>query len=195
MQADVPSPGFPQDLLLENREVRWYAVYTCPRHEKKVAQQLGQRCVEAYLPLYRAVRRWNQRRAEVQLPLFPGYVFTRIQLRERLRVLEVPGVVRLVGSGARPAPMADEEMAAVRNCLDLRTAQPYPYLGAGKRVRISTGPLAGLEGVIQRRKGRARIVVSIDCIMRSIAIELEACDVELLTSRRWGPLQALHFPV
>src|SRR5437870_2014519 len=114
MNGAVLAPALPW----EAGEPRWYAVYTCARHEKRVAAQLEQKTVESYLPLYNTVHRWKDRRAQVQLPLFPGYVFVRIALRERLKVLEVSGVVRLVGMQGRPAPLPEDEIVALRNGLD-----------------------------------------------------------------------------
>jgi transcription antitermination factor NusG len=153
---------------------RWYAAYTCPRHEKSVAEQLTGRGVEFYLPLYETVSRWKDRRVWLSLPLFPGYVFVRIPLRERLLVLGVPSVVRLVGFNGRPAPLPEEEIESLRNGLSALRAEPYPFLKAGRRVRIVQGPLEGLEGVLLRRKGRYRLVLSLDLIQRSICVDVDA---------------------
>src|SRR6267378_6263483 len=116
----------------------WYAAYTRPRHEKVVAEQLGLRQVETYVPLYLSARRWAERRALVQLPLFPGYVFVRISARERIRVLEHPSVLRLVTFGGRPAPLADGEIERLRAALQLGKAEPFPFLIPGKRVRVKS---------------------------------------------------------
>lgn len=156
----------------------WYAAYTLPRHEKAVAEQLSIRQVETYLPLYLSARRWAGRRALVQLPLFPGYVFVRIRADERVRVLDHPGVLRLVTFNGRPAPLPDGEIDRLRVALELGNAEPFPFLVAGRRVRVRTGPLAGLEGTILRRKGRMRLVVSVETILRSIIFDLDATDLE-----------------
>jgi transcription antitermination factor NusG len=158
---------------------RWYAAYTFPRHEKAVAEQLRLKSVDSYLPLFERSSRWKDRVARVQLPLFPGYVFVRIPLSERVRVLEISGVLRLVGFNGHPAALEEGEIESLRKYLSFRKAEPHPYLAVGKRVRISAGPLQGLEGVIVRRKGKLRIIVSIDSIQRSVALELEASDVRL----------------
>lgn len=157
----------------------WYAVYTFPRHEKSVAEQLKLKSVESYLPLYEKLSRWKDRTCLLQLPLFPGYVFVHIPLSQRVAVLNLSGVVRIVGFNGRPAPLPDNEVESLRRYLSRRKAEPCRYLSAGKRVRINAGPLQGLEGVILRRKGKMRVVVSIDSIQRSIALELEAADVRL----------------
>jgi transcription antitermination factor NusG len=161
------------------RVSQWYAVYTCVRHEKRVAEQLASRHVDFYLPLYTTVHYWNQRKAQVELPLFPGYLFVRISLADRLRVLTIPSVVHLVSSGGIPAPLSDDEIEILRKSLAAYKAEPYPYLQAGQRVRVNTGPLQGLEGVIVRNKGKWRMVVSVDCIAKSIALEVDATDLEL----------------
>src|SRR5690348_12421846 len=127
----------------------WYAAYTCANHEKRVAEQLGIRKVEHFLPLYSSVRRWKDRRVTLDMPLFPGYVFVRMPLRERLRVQQVPGVARLVGFDGMPAVLPDEEIGALRASLsDGVWAEPYPFLTIGRRVRLKSGPLAGIEGVL-----------------------------------------------
>jgi transcription antitermination factor NusG len=164
-------------------EPRWYAAYTYARHEKRVAEHLQRIGVESYLALYTATRQWNQRRAQVELPLFPGYVFVRIPLAERMRVLSAPGVAYLVGTRGEPAPLADDEVEPLRDCLSQKLrAEPVAYLSAGSRVRVVAGPLSGLEGVIVRRDGETRFVVSIELIMRAIAINVEGLDLELVES-------------
>src|SRR5712692_2752675 len=159
-------------------QASWYAAYTCPRHEKSVAEQLTGRGVEFYLPLYETVSRWKDRRVRLSLPLFPGYVFVRIPLCERLRVLGVPSVVRLVGFNGRPAPLPEEEIESLRNGLSTLRAEPHPFLKAGRRVRIVQGPLQGLEGVLLRRKGRYRLVISLDLIQRSICVDVDADSLQ-----------------
>jgi len=164
---------------LECSVARWYAAYTSANHEKCVARQLEGRAVESFLPLYRSVRRWSDRRVEVDLPLFPGYVFVRLALRDRLSVLQIPSVVRLVGFNGHPAVLPDKEMDALRSSVvaQLRT-EPHPYLTAGRRVRIKNGPLEGAEGILVRKKGALRVVLSIEVISRSAAVEVDAADVE-----------------
>ncbi|MHB8638884.1 MAG: transcription termination/antitermination protein NusG [Candidatus Acidiferrales bacterium] len=165
-------------------EPRWYAAYTCANHEKRVAVQFQGKSVEYFLPLYEAIHRWKDRRMRLELPLFPGYIFVYLPLRDRLRVLEVPGVVRLVGFGDYAAPLPAEDIDMLRNGLRGQTkAQPHPYLTAGRRVRIMSGPLTGLEGILERQKNNFRLVVSIDLIMRSIVVDVNAADVRPLNAR------------
>src|SRR5262249_6906055 len=126
-----------------------------------------------------SVRRWKDRSVRLQLPLFPGYVFVRIALRDRLRVLQVPGVARFVGFNGSPCVVQESEIATLRSvALPGLHAEPYPYLTAGRRVRIKAGPLAGIEGILVRRKNGTRFVISVQLIMRSVAIELDALELQ-----------------
>ncbi len=160
-------------------DARWYAACTWPRHEKRVAEQLAGRAVECFLPQYESVRRWKDRRVRLQLPLFPGYIFVRMTLGERLRVLEVPSVVRLVGFNGKPAPLPEDEMERLKNGLSASLrAEPHPFLTAGRRVRIVRGPLEGLEGILLRRRSAFRIVLSLELIQRSICIEVDSTAVQ-----------------
>ncbi|MGB6482863.1 MAG: UpxY family transcription antiterminator [Candidatus Acidiferrales bacterium] len=156
----------------------WYAAYTSANHEKRVAEQLAQRRVENFLPLYEAVHRWKDRRVRLQLPLFPGYVFVRLPLSEKLKILQLPGVARLVGFGDRPISLPEEEIESLRRGLrgDVKM-EPHPYLSEGRRVRIMRGPLTGMEGVLLRKKGNLRLVLSIDLLMRSIVVDVDAADI------------------
>jgi transcription antitermination factor NusG len=158
---------------------RWYAVYTNPRHEKRVEQQMRQRGIDCFLPVYRSVRRWKDRRKELDLPLFPGYIFVHLHLKRQLQVLQLPGVVEFVSFGARPAALLESEIAALRDGLHYACAQPHPYLRVGRRVRVHSGPVAGLEGILIRRKDKLRVVVSIHLIQRSIAVEVDQDSIEL----------------
>ncbi len=161
-------------------EEHWYAAYTCANHEKRVAAELRARDVEHFLPLYSSVRRWKDRRVTLDLPLFPGYVFVRLALRERLLVVQIPSVVLLVGFNGLPTTLPDEEMEILKSSLSQRLlAEPHPFLTVGRRVRLRSGPLAGLEGILLRRKGRYRVVLSVEIIQRSIVADVDTADVEL----------------
>ena len=169
----------------------WYALYTCPRHERCVAQQLEHRAIECYLPLYRSLRRWKDRRKELELALFPGYVFVRMEWRERLRILQVPGAVRLVSFNGKPQALPEGEIESLREKLGRGgRMEPHPYLRVGRRVRVCAGPMQGLEGVIVRRKQGCRVVFSLDAIMRSVAVEVDESEVEPIESCE---LRALSF--
>lgn len=168
-------------MLPDYFELRWYAAWTRSRHEKTVAEQLERKSVETFLPLYETVRQWKNGRHRVALPLFPGYAFVRIALRDRLEVLKVPGVVRLVGFNGTPTPLGDEEIESLRRALaEGVRAEPHPFLTIGRRVRITAGPLQGAEGILIRKKGAFRVVLSIDLIRRSVAAEVDSSRLEPL---------------
>lgn len=176
-----PDPGKWLRSVSEYCQLKWYAAYTSANHEKRVAEQLGARSVEHFVPSYTSLRRWKDRRVTLQLPLFPGYVFVRIELQNRMQVLQIPGVARLVGFGGVPAPLPADEIEALR--AGLRSgiqAVPHPYLLVGRRARIKRGPLVGLEGILTRWKGSWRVVLSLEMIQRSVAIEIDASNLEPL---------------
>ena len=157
----------------------WYAVQTCANHEKRVVEQLSQRAIEVYLPLYESIRRWKDRRVSLQLALFPGYVFVHLALRDRLRVLQTPSVVRIVGFSGRPAALPDQEIEALRQGLESKMRiEPHRYLKVGQRVRVKSGPLEGLHGTLVRKRNGTRFVISFDLIMRSVAAEIDAAELE-----------------
>jgi transcription antitermination factor NusG len=159
---------------------RWYVLCTFARHEKAVAERLRRQDVETYLPLYSVIRHWGQRRVNVELPLFPGYVFAKTSITRKTRILDDPGVIRFVGLAGKATPLADDDIEKLRASLSACKAKPHPYLSAGKRIRINAGPLCGLEGTIVRRKGAVRLVVQIDLIQRAILLELDAIDAKLI---------------
>jgi len=161
--------------------VQWYAVSVRPRHEKLVTLHLQHQGLKHFLPVYRSVRRWKDRRKELDMALFPGYIFVNLDLRDRLRVLRAPGVVQFVTFQGQPASIPDPEIRALESSLStgLRV-QPHPYLHQGARVRVKSGPLVGAEGIMIRRKERFRLVLSIDLIMRSVMFEVDEADVEPL---------------
>lgn len=157
---------------------RWYAVYTRSRHEKRVKRQVEGKSLECFLPTYESIHHWNDRNAVVSLPLFPGYLFVRIRLADRMQVVAVPGVVDLVGVHGRPSPIPDEEIVPLRDCFTRQIGmEPHPYLVAGRCVRIKKGPLAEMEGILVRRKGQFRLVLSVNLISRSVAVEVDVNDV------------------
>jgi transcription antitermination factor NusG len=160
-------------------EASWFAVYTSARHEKSVCRHCEQRQLESFLPLYQARHRWkNGCTVELDLPLFPNYVFVRMALRQRVSVLQVPGVLALVGPGGRPQALPPELIESLRSGLGRRRAEPHPYLVVGHRVRIKAGPLAGLEGVLFRKKDSLRVVITLSQILQSASVEVDAAEVE-----------------
>ncbi len=163
----------------------WYVLTVKPRHEKAAADHLAARGLEAYLPLYRSLRRWSDRKKIVNACLFPGYVFCRFHRRDRLTVLNLPSVISIVSFGDAPAPVPDAEIDAVRTVLaSQRPAGPWPFLASGQRVRIRSGAMVGLEGLLVGQKDVWRVVVSVTLLQRSVAVEIDRDMVEPVRSPR-----------
>jgi transcription antitermination factor NusG len=169
----------PEALSPVGQSQRWFAAYTAPRHEKAVVRQLIARKVESFLPLYTSIRRWkNGCQVAVEQPLFPGYVFVHVQRPDSIRVLQVPGVVSLVGKGREPAELSSREIESLREALPQRFYEPHPLLAAGDKVRIIAGPLTGMTGVLVRQKKSLRVVLTLDLIMQSVAVEIGIDEIE-----------------
>ena len=165
----------------------WFAAYTNSHHEKSVASRLAERHIESFLPLYAARHTWKNRcERNLDLPLFPNYVFVHIHPRERVRILEVPGVLSLVGFGRTLAALPDFEIETLRSGLGRHRIEPHPYLVIGERVRIKAGSMIGLEGVLLRKKSSFRVVLALDAIFRCVAVEVDAEDLEPVTQNSGG---------
>jgi len=173
--------------IVSTAEQQWYAVYTASHHEKAVATHLDHRSVDHFLPLYRSIRHWQHRaKLTLELPLFPNYIFVHIERRDRMRVLEVPGVLSIVGSGNKPAPLPKVEIESLRADLQFRKIEPHPYLVIGEHVRIKTGAMAGMTGVLVRKKSNLRVVISLNQIMQSVAVEVDGEDLEMVADNRFS---------
>jgi len=159
----------------------WYGLQTRPRHEKIVAQRLEERGVTSFLPLVNEVHRWSDRKKTVQTPLFSCYVFAKFAPSrvDRLRILRVDGVFGLVGSQGEGTPIPEEQIQAVRSLVETELPwSSHPFLKIGQRVRIRSGVLDGLEGILVSRNGDRSLVISIDAIQRSLAVRVEGYEVE-----------------
>ncbi len=156
----------------------WYAVRVRSKFERTVSIVLDHKGVEQFLPTYRSRRVWTDRVKTLDLPLFPGYIFCRIPLEERNRVVTIDGVVGFVGAGRQPIPVSDSEIEAIRTIIQSQVkAQPWPFLKIGQTVRISHGSLSGIEGILIRVKNSWRLVVSVTLLERSVAVEIDAAYV------------------
>lgn len=167
--------------LPENPDLHkpWYALYTRHQHEKKVAEILAGKGFEVFLPLYQAAHRWKDRSKILSLPLFPSYVFIRASLEYMLPIVTTPGFCAFITTGGRAAPIPDVEIDAVRRTIESSARmEPHPFLKCGDRVRVRSGPLEGLEGILVRKKNLLRLVVSIELLMKSAAVEVDAWRVE-----------------
>jgi transcription termination/antitermination protein NusG len=173
----------------------WYAAYTKPCHEKRVAEHLEIREIELFLPLYRSWRRWNNGcKVTLERPLFPGYVFVHIPPNERVRVVELSGVVSIVGTTREPTPLPDEDIERLRSGLHLVNAEPHPVLTIGERVRICRGPLRGMRGIVTCLKNGLRVVLTMDLIMKSVAVEVSVDDFEPVRQPVPASYQEMAFP-
>jgi transcription termination/antitermination protein NusG len=157
----------------------WYALSVRVRHEKLVTRHLQYEGINCFLPLYRSVRIWQDRRKELDMALFPGYLFVNLKLGDRASVLRAPGVRQFITFQGQPAVVPDAEIRALTSSFaaGLRP-QPHPYLCQGRRVRVKRGALMGTEGILIRRKEGFRLVLSIEMIMRSVRLEVDEADVE-----------------
>jgi transcription antitermination factor NusG len=180
----------------------WWALYTRHQHEKTVADMLSVKGFEVLLPLYDSVRRWKDRRKVLSLPLFPGYVFVRGGLERRLQIVSTPGIHMILTHGEKIATIPDHEMDAVRRTIDAKLrVEPHPFLRCGERVRVKRGALEGIEGILVRFKGSARLVLSVDMLAKSVGVEMEVMDVEPVTNRtllvpaQVPAAQAVTFPL
>ncbi len=152
----------------------WYAVRVRSRFEQVTSAVLRSKGYEEFVPLVRTRRSWSDRIKELQVPLFPGYVFCRFNVTHRLPILQAPGVVTLVGFGTSPIPIPDEEIQAVRAMVQSGLhVQPYPFLRAGQKIRIDRGPLSGVEGVVVELKKHFRLVASVSLLQRSVSVEID----------------------
>jgi transcription antitermination factor NusG len=162
-----------------DRSGRWHALLTRYQHEKSVTTALSNKNYEVYLPLYRSLRRWQDRAQQIWLPLFPCYVFVCGGMDRQLQIVTTPGVLNIVALGGRPAVVPQAQLDAVRKIIESHLMiETHPYLQCGDRVRVKTGPLMGLEGILTRKKGVARLIISMELLGRSAAVEIDVANVE-----------------
>jgi len=175
----APGPAAPQDEIDSKLSPQWFALYTTPRHEKAVVRHLEVRRVESFLPLYSSVRKWkNGCRVKTDRPLFPNYVFVHVPRRDSGKVLQSPGVLSIVSTGREPAALPQSEIEALRAGLPDRPFEPHPYLVTGEKVRIISGSLEGLVGVLVRKKNEFRVILSLDLIRQSVSVEIGVDEIE-----------------
>lgn len=162
----------------------WWALYTRHQHEKSVSGILSAKGFEVFLPLYESVRRWKDRNKLLSLPLFPCYVFVRGGLERRLQVLTTPGVHMILFRGESVATIPEAEIQAIQRSLDGNLhVEPHPFLKCGDRVRVIRGSLEGVEGILVRKKSLCRLILSVEMLAQSVAVEINAIDVVPVTSQ------------
>lgn len=179
------------------RDSSWYALYTRHQHEKTVARVLQSKGFGVFLPLYTSARRWKDRTKQLSFPLFPCYVFLQGEAHRRVEVLGTPGVYSLVGTEGRPAPISETEIEAVRQMVESKAhVEPHPYLHCGDWIRVRSGPLEGIEGILVRKKNLFRLVVSVELLQKSVAVEVDASTVERANRPNWpsaaAPVARIH---
>jgi transcription antitermination factor NusG len=165
----------------------WWAIYTRHHHEKVIADTLTAKGFKVFLPLYESIRRWKDRRKVLSLPLFPCYLFVRGGLDRKLQVVTTPGVHMILNRGERVAIVPDAEIEAIQRVVngDFRV-EPFPFLKCGTRVRVTRGALLGVEGILIRKKNLCRLILSVDMVAQSVAVEVHASDVEPCDLDRQG---------
>jgi len=166
----------------ETQSRLWFAAYTRSRHEYSVAQQLETKGVECLLPTYERLARWSDRVKRSRAPLFPGYLFVRVGNAERARVLQTDGVVSLVSRAGKAVPLSASEVELLRVCCShAHGIEPHPYLKLGQRVRVKYGPFCGWEGTLSEKQNSRRLVITIEQIMKAVAINIDGADVEAIS--------------
>lgn len=175
------SPLDNQDFSPRIKSASWFAIQTYPRHEKRVASQLTLKGVDYYLPIVSRLAQWSDRRKLVELPLFPCYLFVHIVPSPecRIQVLQLAGVLAFVGPGKQAVSIPDNQIEDVRTLIRNKVAlDPYPFLKIGQRVRIRGGSMDGIEGILVRRNGARRLIISVDSLERSLSICVEGLEIE-----------------
>jgi transcription antitermination factor NusG len=163
----------------------WFALQVRTRHEAGVADQLSGQGYDRFLPLYKVRKRWSDRIKEVDAPLFPGYLFCRFNPHDRLPILKTPGVIQIVSFQSGPAAVDEAEIRSIQSLVAAGVPhQPWPFLAAGDRVRIESGPLLGLEGILTEVRSSFRLVLSVTLLQRSVAVEIDSASVTAVTPSR-----------
>jgi transcription antitermination factor NusG len=153
---------------------KWYALSVPHQHEMKAEKALQSKGLKTLVPVYRSRRQWSDRVKELEMPLFAGYVLCQFDLADRIHVTDTPWVAKIVGFGGSPAALEDSEIAAIQQVVASKMPlAPWPYLKAGDRVRVEHGPMRGVEGALLRTKDGVRLVLSVDLLQRSLAVEVD----------------------
>jgi transcription antitermination factor NusG len=194
MERRVTEMRFGKQEIESTETPGWWALYTRHQHEKSVADQLIAKGCDVFLPLYQSVRSWKDRKKVISLPLFPCYVLVRPEIDRRLQIVSTPGVHMILSQGGRDCAVPESDIEAIRKSVQGRfRVEPHPFLKHGERVRVMRGSLEGLEGIIVRNKNIDRLVISVDMLAQSVAVELSASDVELAPAAFSMPIPVSSF--
>jgi transcription termination/antitermination protein NusG len=183
MRELCPNGGMAGEDATMTDPVQWFALAVRHQHERQTERLLKFKGLETLAPSYRTERSWSDRVKEIELPLFAGYIFCRFSTVEKIRVMNTPGVVKVVGFGGSPMPVHGHEIREIQRLAESGLSlRPWPYLKAGDRVRVERGPLRGIEGTLLREKDGARLVVGVELLQRAVAVELAADMIVPLSS-------------
>jgi transcription antitermination factor NusG len=165
----------------------WYAIYTRHQHERTVADILTYKGFETLLPLYKVIRRWKDRTKLLSLPLFPGYLFLNGGIERRLDIMTTPGIHALVSNAGQPAVIPPAEIEAIRRAVESGSRlEPHPLLKCGEWVRVKSGPLEGIQGILIRKKNLYRLVLSVEMLGKAAAVEVDGLLVERVNGKPPG---------
>jgi transcription antitermination factor NusG len=177
-------------------DLPWWAVYTRHQHEKSVAEMLSNKGFDVFLPLYDSVRRWKDRKKLLSLPLFPCYVFVRGGMTRKLQVVSTPGIHMILYHGEQVAQIPHTEIQAIRAVVEGHfRVEPHPFLKCGDRVRVIRGSLDGVEGILTRKKNSIRLILSVEMLAQSVAVEVNASEVEPITTPHLAPVGSIQQPL
>lgn len=193
------TPGNHETRMDEAMQFPWFALQVRTQHERGVAEFLRGKGYEWFLPMYKCRKRWSDRVKEVDTPLFPGYLFCRFDVQQRLPILKTPGVIQIVGYNRQPVAIDESEISAIQTLVGSGFAtQPWPHLQAGDKVQIESGPLRGLVGILTAFKGQHRLIVSITLLQRAVAVEIDSALVTphgATEEQRLGRAYSQHRPM
>jgi len=176
---------FDRGRAYEGAEPLWYALQVWSRKEASVLAHLEGQGFQCFLPTYKSQRKWSDRVKELEQPLFPGYLFSRFNLQNRRPLVMTPGVIQIVGNGKCPIPVADAEISALQTAVASELPrQPWPYLAVGEQVRVNSGSLRGIEGILVNFKGSHRVVISVSLLQRSVAVEVDLAWVSAVEGQK-----------
>ena len=181
----APGQLYPGDYLAYagNAQPDWFAAYTMSRHEKRIASHCERIGIEPFLPLYTSQRSWkNRTTVDLQMPLFPNYIFVRLLPQDHGPLMRLPGLLSLVGSASGPVVIPDGDMELLRRIIACKTIEPHPFMTKGDKVRVMTGPLAGLIGVVVKKGNGLRFIVTLDVIGKSVSLHIDGSALELIAS-------------
>ena len=164
--------------------MKWYALYTRPRHEKKILDTLIEKDINAFLPMIEETRQWKDRRKKVKVPLFRSYVFVQIELKDRFNTLQTHGVVKLISFGGKPAAIPDWQIEQLKRVIEYPdTLKLEIYLREGDWVEVTSGPFKGIRGIFRELRGENRIVINIDGIFQSASFVIDKSIVEKINKK------------